>query len=585
MKMIEKIKNIVASCKLHVASCKSKILALGACFLALASCSSESINEPEIPAAEPTEASNKLYININVVLPDATGSRSGTTTDGESDNDPNEYQALYNENVINGIDLFFCTYDEEGNDTPVFRINDKNMMIDFNISEDKTATITVEVDPNELLKLVGNKNVRVYIAGNCTEDAFPDAWNGGFNAFSAKNTDIWDTKYDIPTGGRNIPLVNEDYLEVTSFEDLSKVDLEKFIAGEDNDDFDELALSVREEVGKLFDNYKVELERLFARVDYRDRTKGDFIYPFKYDEENPEVYVKLMTMQPFNMEKNCYIFRHTSPGTNASATFDEQKNDYVQKLFGNERGTDGYTWILDSDAKIKHDRALNWNNGVQVNFDNKVIQSINKVKSGGNVPAINLSDLVSESRYHYTETYDYYPFYYFSENTLPSTSAMIKGLSSGIAFRAYLCDGNGTPISSSEELENLGFSLGETNITPTDNQTGDFYEMSKGDEKTIVEKINITIGEGEDAQEKDAYVLTYWYFIRHNISAYHTPGVIEPMEFGVVRNNIYRIAVEGFDGLPVPYDPEKPDEDPASPAILVNLNVLSWAKHNVTMEW
>ena len=93
--------------------------------------------------------------------------------------------------------------------------------------------------------------------------------------------------------------------------------------------------------------------------------------------------------------------------------------------------------------------------------------------------------------------------------------------------------------------------------------------------------------EGETAKEKEisGFVVSYYYFIRHNYdSTTHVLGETGPMQFAVVRNNIYKLSVTSLNGLPVPYDPSDPDE-PQNAYISVELKVLAWAKRDITVSW
>lgn len=45
------------------------------------------------------------------------------------------------------------------------------------------------------------------------------------------------------------------------------------------------------------------------------------------------------------------------------------------------------------------------------------------------------------------------------------------------------------------------------------------------------------------------------------------------MEYGIVRNNVYRLSLLSIDGLPRPYGPEEPDEDPR---LTLKVRVKKW---------
>lgn len=67
----------------------------------------------------------------------------------------------------------------------------------------------------------------------------------------------------------------------------------------------------------------------------------------------------------------------------------------------------------------------------------------------------------------------------------------------------------------------------------------------------------ITVPEGDESHNEGDY-LDYYYFIRHNDNG--SSFLMGPMEFGIVRNNIYKLCVESISDLPEPYNPENPAE-------------------------
>lgn len=99
---------------------------------------------------------------------------------------------------------------------------------------------------------------------------------------------------------------------------------------------------------------------------------------------------------------------------------------------------------------------------------------------------------------------------------------------------------------------------------------------------------NFTIYEAsfeDTAQEKGegwGYYCYYFYWNRHNDNGLN--GKMGPMEFAIVRNNVYKLSVTTINRLghprnpdndPDPFDPEQPDEDPRV-YLTVDLKVLPW---------
>ena len=113
----------------------------------------------------------------------------------------------------------------------------------------------------------------------------------------------------------------------------------------------------------------------------------------------------------------------------------------------------------------------------------------------------------------------------------------------------------------------------------------------------LVPQQNITVYEATDEGEPGdgvgaglGYYCYYFYWNRHNDNG--NSGKMGPMEFAVVRNNVYKLAVTSISQLghprdtshdPDPVDPEDPDEDPTR-YIKVDVQVLPWVvrENNIT---
>lgn len=91
-----------------------------------------------------------------------------------------------------------------------------------------------------------------------------------------------------------------------------------------------------------------------------------------------------------------------------------------------------------------------------------------------------------------------------------------------------------------------------------------------------------TIYESSIDEGEAGYYCYYFYWNRHNDNGNN--GVMGPMEFDVVRNNVYKLAVTGIRKLghprvtendPDPVDPKNPDED-GDVYLSVSVEVLPW---------
>ncbi|MCH5232013.1 MAG: Mfa1 fimbrilin C-terminal domain-containing protein [Muribaculaceae bacterium] len=94
--------------------------------------------------------------------------------------------------------------------------------------------------------------------------------------------------------------------------------------------------------------------------------------------------------------------------------------------------------------------------------------------------------------------------------------------------------------------------------------------------------ITVYVAENENDGQGWGYYCYYFYWIRHNDN--NKSGLMAPMEFATVRNNVYKLYVESINRLghprvksddPDPEDEDDPDEKPTR-YIQVNIDVLPW---------
>ncbi len=100
--------------------------------------------------------------------------------------------------------------------------------------------------------------------------------------------------------------------------------------------------------------------------------------------------------------------------------------------------------------------------------------------------------------------------------------------------------------------------------------------------KASATKAGFTLYESSTDDGVKGYYCYYFYWNRHNDNG--NAGVMGPMEFGVVRNNVYKLAVTNIHKLghprvsendPDPKDPDDPDEE-GDVYLSVSVEVLPW---------
>lgn len=100
--------------------------------------------------------------------------------------------------------------------------------------------------------------------------------------------------------------------------------------------------------------------------------------------------------------------------------------------------------------------------------------------------------------------------------------------------------------------------------------------------KAATEALFTIYQSSKESETEKGYYCYYYYWNRHNDN--NNPGVMGPMEFAVVRNNVYKLAVTNINKLghpripendPDPIDPEDPDEEDEV-RLSVSVEVLPW---------
>lgn len=109
--------------------------------------------------------------------------------------------------------------------------------------------------------------------------------------------------------------------------------------------------------------------------------------------------------------------------------------------------------------------------------------------------------------------------------------------------------------------------------------------------KEKVTNAKFTLYQSSNEDDNPGYFCYYYYWNRHNDNGKN--NVMGPMEFGVVRNNVYKLAVTNISRLghprisdndPDPVDPEDPDES-GDVYFTVSVEVLPWVVRTNNIEF
>ena len=180
-----------------------------------------------------------------------------------------------------------------------------------------------------------------------------------------------------------------------------------------------------------------------------------------------------------------------------------------------------------------------------------------------------------------SNTLTYTKLRYVAPNTVTATDEQVNGRSTGLVFKAEITAKSGSlPVSANDGHDLYTYKgvvlgdltkLQEIVKEPTDLATtvmASQYTYLVGD-KTSEADIKAALKADEDfkiypADSQGKFYCYYYYWIRHNGVGTNSDEVMHPMEFGVVRNNIYKVAVTAVNGLGEPGDfnpdPLNPDD-------------------------
>lgn len=320
------------------------------------------------------------------------------------------------------------------------------------------------------------------------------------------------------------------------------------------------------------------VERAMARFDYMP------INDNKYDilkGETVNATITLTEAALINQSKAFYMFRRVSAdGTNTG---------WVQ---GGLESMINY--VVDTDYEAK---AGGYAEGLAANFDYHMT-----APDGWDWKSIARADLgeadswkgKDDGKSDVESTHslnDYYIWQYAKENTIPNVDAQDHGISTGVVFKGEI---TGTAVTAAD---------GET-IYVFENvlygKWADVVAASKANDApaTLVAAVNkITAKDAPTTAdyaaagftgykpENGKYYAYYYYWNRHNDNGNNT--VMGPMEFAVVRNNVYKLCVDKIakfghpnpdDDTPIDPDPENPDDPDESINyyFTVTVKVLPW---------
>ena len=283
-----------------------------------------------------------------------------------------------------------------------------------------------------------------------------------------------------------------------------------------------------------------KVERSMARFDYKQA--GAF-------NMGAGLTLTLTEAALINQSKAHYMFRRVTAGSNATAT--------GAVVGGVEIPTN---WVVDTD----------WSSKTPAGFDAQL-------EAPSTWTWTSLASLTADD--NYTDDAGAYKIWcYAKENTIPGIDAQKHNVSTGVVFKAQLAAGD-----DASAAVKAAMTAGKRIYVFNNVLYGAWSDVKAaaeaGTDPTLQAAYNqAATGVAADAEPTGAaaaaagftgysakdgkYYNYYYYWNRHNDNG--DPYTMDVMEFAVVRNNVYKLAVNSISrfGHPTPPDPSNPDPDP-----------------------
>ena len=542
----------------------SYLFMAGLMTLGLWSCS----DDADITAGGENEISaDKVYMSFKLELP--TAGRSATDGTGtNSDANPDfEVGQNYENNVAN-LHVVLASYDDVTKKY-AYLTESRN-----GLKGGSNDMYTVTFESTDLEAQVG-KTVYVFVFCN-----HPSSGNDDYY----KN--IFEGETSITEGvTTNIAKENAFWMsnaEITYVELPEKTELEK-----------------HNTPANAFSLGTVAVERTAARFDFDAKEAESGLDANQYVLEEvggtPTVVVELQHMSLVNMSNNFYYLRHVG---NA---------DGVGSVICNAETPTNY--VVDSDYEDKRDKDFLPGNFMNYWYVGTSSEAAEDVPTNENfihfedlwsrleANATSISSLSTAADDSWKNSDGYKIWCYATENTLPNVSRQIKSLSTAVLFRGQLktLNSGDTRLDGDKAYVFNDVLYGTWDQITTlcagvDHNTEDAnlialklaYDALGGVEPSL----SGAADKGFTVYEKDVtdnkYYIYYYYINRHNDNG--NPDNLGIMEYAVVRNNVYKLAVTGISKYGHPGDPAG-DPDPETPTepdeteeiyFTVSVKVLPW---------
>lgn len=558
----------------------ANIFTLSALAVCLTACNDDIGTGSNVPAEE----SEGIYLKFALDLPSGSGSRSETTSKEGDEYGKSEDGTEVGKDRENRISQIML----------VFTDKDNNYLTSTNVTSVSPTTSTI----NEYIISIPPERLADYVS--------PEPEQGE----EAEQRIAYVYAYCNPTDElRALAGAAEGSTEVTNFIQKAHTitDSENASVWQDNNFL--MSNAVKHEItlpeswneylssGNPYDltpTGPIKVERSVARFDYRAAHENNIYRVRKSlnsenddDTDNPGIYIQLTDVALINMSKSFYYLRRVSAdGQNTIATICgvETRNNYV----------------VDTDAteKARYTTLANW-----TDKNTHFFYNLEESDTWQWTSLATIANNEEDNPINPEDKEDYHIWRYAIENTIPQDNEggdelQKNGITTGVVFRARIGrDENYTG--------NATWKEGESIYVFDDVLYGDWEAVGNYAEENPTSEVAyaynaIETGDYDDYEEVGFTIYTqnedgnyyayYYYWNRHNDNG--SEPDMGPMEFAVVRNNVYKLSVEAIYRFGYPEgetpnsetpDEEAPKEDPGpdpepDPEVFlkVNVQVLPW---------
>lgn len=531
----------------------SKYLLAGFLTMGLFACSENN----DVPEQGGQDAADQVYMQFKMDFP-SVGSRSATDENGYPSDATKDYEVgNKGENTITSIYVALVNSKTGAAVAQSYVSGDKLSQVQGdNLSTNNIYTVSFDASG-----LSGNVNEQVDIYVLCNP-------LGGENA--AKNLKTKENFEDLAYS-----LTGKDDNSVWTAEDFPMANAEK----------------ANTTLPASFASYKtpnnpfflgtVKVERYAARFDYAAVNK-DNIYDLQKDEDgNTTVQIQLTEVALMNLSKNFYGLRHVAADLDAQTL--QAYNPAVITILEKEIPTN---WVVDTD----HAAKAAWSSGST--WDSNFIYSMTSSDATYNHVAelswTSLEDIAKGKEDQWnsegTNNNDYRIWRYATENTIPTVASQVQAITTHVVFKGEIKATEAASIEIKAAIDakkplfiykdvlygawdDVLLAAGGENInlsTDLGQAVKAYNDAMKVEGASEIDALaNAGFKRITPNTESNKYEVLYYYKNRHNDN--NQNSLMGIMEFSVVRNNVYKLAVTAINSYGHPVDPKDPDPDPENP--------------------